>query len=118
MRCFFVFSQKVLGVSCCSRGPIHSGEHDRPCIRIPNNQESSPRGVLRLPENRKVVVRQFPFPCIRIFHAESQSSPRGTISCGKNPTLIVASIVAMQYDSSAVVTKYQHDAVLEDYRQT
>jgi hypothetical protein len=83
----------------------------------PTNYKSSPGSFLRLPQYGKALLSYFLFPSIWIIHAETHSSAGGAISYRKNPTLIMALVIAMQYDSSAAGPEHHDNVVLENDRQ-
>jgi hypothetical protein len=108
----------VRGSTCLSRNWRHLCKHDRAPIRIRHDNESPPWRILSWPHNWQSSGRGVALTCIRIVDGEANGSSTDARACWEDPALVVAPVIAVEYDATRRATDHDDDAVLKQHGQT
>ena len=96
-------------------GP-HLRKDNRTTVRVGQHDEAAPGRILRRPEDGQTPLDGFPFASVGILDSEPHRCTADSYSRREDPTLVVASVVAVQDNSARGPSDDHDDFVFEEER--
>jgi len=96
---------------------VHLGQDHGSPVGIRQDDESSPRRLLGLPQHRRTLSGRVLLPGIGIRHRETQSGRAGGVTGRKDAPFVMATVVTMEDDAVGAVPDHGDDLVLEEHGQ-